>query len=103
MLDATSSSSSMTSPHAAGMFGPKIILGTTVKLNGSNYLLWAQNFRIFICAQNKSAHLLESSHVASDTTYKAWLSGKYYVMTWLLNSLEKINVRVMFLSTAKEM
>jgi len=33
-----------------------------------------------------------------------WLIGEYFVMTWLLNSLEeKITSSVMFLTTAKEM
>ena len=77
MLDATSSSFTLTSPPAAGMFGPKTILETTVKLNGSNYLLWAQVFRILIGAQNKLAHLFEFSPVATDTTYEIWLSGDY--------------------------
>jgi len=36
----------------------KTILGTTVNLNWSNYLLWAQTFRMFIGAQNKLVYLL---------------------------------------------
>ena len=68
MSDSTSSSSTLTSPHVAGMFGLKTILETTVKLNGSNYLLWTQAFRIFIGAQNKLAHLLEPSPAVADTT-----------------------------------
>ena len=80
------------------------MLGTTVKLNGSNYLLWAQVFRIFIDAQNKLAHLLQDSPATSDSTYVTYLTGNYSVMTWLLNSLEeKISVSVMFLTTVKEM
>ena len=63
------------------MFGPKTNLETTVKLNGSNYLLWAQAFRIFIGAQNKLTHLLEPPPATTDTTYETWLSGDYCVMT----------------------
>ena len=48
---------------------PKTILGTTVKLNGSNYLLWAQTFCIFIGAQNKLDHLLESLPATTNLTY----------------------------------
>jgi len=83
---------------------PKTILGTTVKLNGSNYLLWAQAFRIFIGAQNKLAHLLKPPLADKDPTYVTWLIGDYFVITWLLNSLEeKICGNVMFLTTTKDM
>jgi len=41
MSDDTSSSSTLITSPVAGMFGPKTIMVTTVKLNGSNYLLWA--------------------------------------------------------------
>ena len=83
---------------------PKTMLGTTIKLNGSNYLLWAQAFCIFIGAQNKLAHLLQDPPAITDPTYVTWLTGDYSVMTWLLNSLkEKISGSVMLLTTAKEM
>ena len=83
---------------------PKTMLGTTVKLNSSNYLLWAQAFRIFIGAQNKLAHLLQVPPTNTDPTYVTWLTGDYSVMTWFLNSLEeKISGSVMFLTTAKKM
>ena len=85
----TSSSSTLINSPAAGMLGPKTILRTTVKLNGSNYLLWAQVFRIFIGAQNKLAHLLEPTPTTAATTYKTWLSCDYSVITWLLNSLKE--------------
>jgi len=81
MSNATSFSSTLTSPPIAGMFGPKTILRTTVKLNRPIYLLWAQVFCIFIGAQNKLAHLLESSLAAADITYETWLSGDYCAVT----------------------
>ena len=81
----------------------KTMLGTTVKLNGFNYLLWAQAFRIFIGAQNKLAHLLQASHATTDPTAVTWLIRDYSVI-WLLNSLEEnISGSVMFLTTAKKM
>jgi len=89
MCEDTSSSSTLITSPAVGMFDPKTILGTTVKLNGSNYLLWAQTFRIFISAQNKLAHLLQPPPADIDSTYETWFSGDYCVMTWLLNSLEE--------------
>jgi len=81
----------------------KIMLGTTVKLNGSNYLLWVQVFHIFIGAQNKLDLLLQAPPASTDLTYVTWLIRDYSVITWLLNSLEeKISGSVMFLTTAKE-
>jgi len=75
-----------------------------MKLNGSNYLLWAKAFRIFISTHNKLAHLLQSPPTTTHPIYVTWLSGDYFVMTWLLNSLKmKISGSVMFLTTAKEM
>ena len=100
MSESTSSSSTMTSYSMVEISIHKTILGTTVKLNGSNYLLWAQTFRIFIGVQRKLAHLLQNSHATSDPTYIIWLTGDYSVMTWLLNSLEeKISGSVTFLTT----
>ena len=69
-MDATSSSSTLISSLAARMLGPKTVLGTNMKLNGSNYLLWAQAFRIFIGAQNKLGHLLAPPPATTDTTYE---------------------------------
>ena len=80
MADVTNSST-LTSSPAAGMLGLKTILETTVKLNGSNYLLWAQVFHIFIGAQNKLSHLLAPPPATTDTTYETWISGDYCVMT----------------------
>ena len=57
---------------------PKTMLGTTVKLNGSNYLLWAQMFFIFIDAQNKLAHLLQIPPVITDPTYVTRLTGRLF-------------------------
>ncbi|XP_020261846.1 uncharacterized protein LOC109837879 [Asparagus officinalis] len=105
-MSETDLSSSSTSPSvAAGQtFAPKVVLGTTIKLNGTNYLLWAQAFRIFIGAQSKLPHLLASPPPTTDPTYSSWLSSDYCVMTWLLNSTEpQISSSVMFLTTAKEM
>ena len=89
MSETTSSSSTLISSSMAETFVPKTMLGTTVKLNGSNYLLWVQAFHIFIGAQNKLAYLLQPLPVDTNLTYVTWLTGDYSVMTWLLNSLEE--------------
>jgi len=48
MSETASSSFTMIFSSMIETFVPKMMLRTTVKLNGSNYLLWAQAFRIFI-------------------------------------------------------
>jgi len=45
-------------------------------------LLWVQTFRIFIGAQNKLTHLLQSPPAVTDPTYVTWLTRDYFVMTW---------------------
>jgi len=104
MSETTSSSFTMTSSLMVETSVLKTMLGTTRKLNDFNYLLWAQEFRIFIGAQNKLAHLLQPPPADTDPTYVTWLTGDYFMMTLLLNSLEeKINGSVMFLPTIKDM
>ena len=104
MYETTSSSSTMTSSSIVETFVHKTMLGTTVQLNGSNYLLWAQAFCIFICAQNKAVHLLQPPPADTDLMYMTWITENYFVMIWFLNSLnEKISGSVMFLPTAKDM
>jgi len=80
MSETTSSSSTMISPMVETSI-PKTMLGTTVKLNGSNYLLWKQAFHIFIGAQNKLARLLHEPPATSDPTYVTYLIGDYSVIT----------------------
>ena len=69
MSDTTSSSFTLIFSPVIETYILETILGTTVKLNGSNYLLWAQTFCIFIGAQNKLDHLLESPPATTNLTY----------------------------------
>ena len=87
MSEATSSSSTLISSSMDESSVRKTMLETTVKLNDSNYLLWAQAFRIFIGAQNKLAHLLQAPPADTDPTYVIWLAENYSMIIWLLNSL----------------
>lgn len=103
MSDATSSSTTTTAPVAIETSAPKIVMDTTVRLNGTNYLPWARTFRIFNGAQSKLVHLLAPPDT-TDPTYTAWVSTDCCVMIWLLNSMEEnISSSVMFLTIAKEM
>ena len=80
MSETISSSSTMISPMVDTSV-PKTMLGTIVKLDGSNYLLLAQAFCIFIDAQNKLAHLLQAPPAITNSTYVTWLTGDYFVIT----------------------
>ncbi|XP_057799090.1 uncharacterized protein LOC131014928 isoform X1 [Salvia miltiorrhiza] len=79
-------------------------LGTTIKLNGSNYLLWSRAFLLFLGSQKKKTHVLSDPVASTDLKYDAWSADDCAVMTWLLNSLEdSVSKNIMFLETAKAM
>ena len=52
----------------------KNLNGASKKLNGKNYLLWAQNFEIFIAAHRKISHLTKSPPDNKDATYDDWFA-----------------------------
>ena len=100
----TSSSSSPIFLQIIETSTPKTVLGTTMKLNGSNYLLCGQVFHIFIGVQNKLAHLLQPSSAATDPSYVIWLTGDLFCDDMAPQSLkEKTSDSFMFLATTKEM
>lgn len=79
-------------------------LGTTIKLNGSNYLLWSHAFRLFLGSQKKQDHVVSAAPATTDAKYDAWSADYCAVMTWLLNSMdESVSKNIMFLDTAKAM
>ncbi|KAH6798462.1 hypothetical protein C2S51_034946 [Perilla frutescens var. frutescens] len=79
-------------------------LGTTIKLNGSNYLLWSRAFLLFLGSQNKRNHVLVAPPAATDATFTTWSQSDCSVMTWLLNSMdESVSKNIMFLDIAKAM
>ena len=49
----------------------KQLFATTIKLSGTNYLLWAQSFDLFLCSQKKLKHI------------KKILSKEHYYLWWL--------------------
>ena len=53
----------------------KNLMATTVKLNGNNYLLWAQSFKLFIGAQQKVQHLTDDPPNFNDPTYEDSLAS----------------------------
>ena len=50
----------------------KNLSGTSEKLNGKNYILWAQSFETFIAAHRKLKYLTEPPPDSKATTYDDW-------------------------------
>ncbi|XP_073152035.1 uncharacterized protein [Henckelia pumila] len=75
------------------------------KLNGHNYLQWAQSVKIVICDRGKMGYLtgeLESPK-KSDPSYKTWVAKNFIVLAWLINSMENnISRRYLWFQTTKE-
>ncbi|XP_042056533.1 uncharacterized protein LOC121801150 [Salvia splendens] len=79
-------------------------IGTTIKLNGSNYMLWSRAFLLFLGSQKKKSHVQTAPPATTDANYDTWYADDYSVMTWLLNSLEPaISQNIMYLDSAKAM
>lgn len=77
---------------------------TAHKLNGKNYLEWAQTVRLVIDGRGKLGHL--TGEIAKpeekDASFKAWRSENSMVIAWLVNSMEAaIGKPFLYLPTAK--
>ncbi|XP_073153944.1 uncharacterized protein [Henckelia pumila] len=78
---------------------------TSHRLNGRNYLQWAQSVKIVICGHGKLGYLTSELQPPNQTdpTYKTWLVENSMVLAWLINSMEpNIIRRYSWFKTAKE-
>ena len=76
---------------------------TSIKLNDSNYVLWAKAVQVYLTAREKEQYILDDPPAAGKPEYKNWKTNNSKVMTWLWNSMEpQISTTVMFFNTAKE-
>ncbi|XP_073137592.1 uncharacterized protein [Henckelia pumila] len=78
---------------------------TVHRLNGRNYLQWAQSVKIVVCARGKLGHLTGDlpAPASSDPSYTTWLSKNSIVLAWLVNSMEpQISHRYLWFNTNKE-
>ena len=78
---------------------------TVHKLDGKNYLQWAQSVKLVICGRGKLGYITGdlSAPPANDLTYKVWQAENSIVLAWLINSMDsKISRRYLFFKTAKE-
>ncbi|EXB53954.1 ATP-dependent helicase 1 [Morus notabilis] len=77
----------------------------STKLNGQNYLEWAQSVKLVIDGRGKIGHLTGeiSKPVVGDPHLKKWQSENSLVIAWLINSMEPtIGKPHLFLRTARE-
>lgn len=90
-------------PIAFGVDSPSLSI-TSHKLNGKNFLQWAQSVKIVICARGKLGYLTGdlSSPKSTDTSYQQWVVENSLVLSWLINSMEpQISRRYLWFKTAK--
>ena len=81
----------------------KNLSSTSEKLNGKNYLLWAQSFETFIAAHRKIRHLTHLPPDSKDSTYEDWFTDDAAIVSWLVSSMEPSVARgVMMLRPAKK-
>ncbi|RVW67457.1 Retrovirus-related Pol polyprotein from transposon TNT 1-94 [Vitis vinifera] len=75
------------------------------KLNGQNFIQWAQSVRIFICGKGKEEYLTGAivQPKEDDPGYRTWKLENSMVMSWLINSMTNdIGENFMYYGTAKE-
>ncbi|RVW98281.1 hypothetical protein CK203_034262 [Vitis vinifera] len=75
------------------------------KLNGQNFIQWAQSVRIFICGKGKEEYLTGAivQPKEDDPGYRTWKLENSMVMSWLINSMTNdIGENFMYYGTTKE-
>ena len=81
----------------------KNLSGMSIKLNGSNFLLWSQAFQTFIGAHRKTRHLTADPPEAKDSAYDDWFADDCVVISQLVNSMEEdVSRDVMMLRPVKK-
>ncbi|KAH9716025.1 protein kinase domain-containing protein [Citrus sinensis] len=75
------------------------------KLNGKNYLEWAQSIKLVVDGKGRLGYITGETKEPekTDPTWKTWKSENSLVMSWLINSMEvSIGRMYLFLPTAKD-
>ena len=55
----------------------------STKLNGSNYLLWAQAMKVALGGRKKLKYIESNPPSKDSKDYEDWVSDNYLVMSWL--------------------
>jgi len=73
------------------------------RLDGHNYLPWAQLVRTTLKGRKKLNHIEGEPPAQIDPNYEAWDDADSLIMTWLWHSMtQEISRNCMFFSTTKE-
>nr|KYP37399.1 hypothetical protein KK1_041409 [Cajanus cajan] len=73
------------------------------RLNGRNYLKWAQRVRTALKGKGKLSHMTESGPKQEDPKFTTWDEEDSMIMVWLWNSMiPEISDTCMFLNSEKE-
>ncbi|XP_056159465.1 uncharacterized protein LOC130135111 [Syzygium oleosum] len=73
------------------------------RLDGKNYLQWAQIVRTFLKGKGKLSHLEGIGPEKSDPKFQTWDEEDSSIMSWLWSSMQpKFSKNYMFLPTAKD-
>ena len=77
----------------------------THKLNGTNFVRWAQPFKFFIRGRRKMGWLDGSKKApAGDLGYETWQADNSMVLAWLINSMEaEVSQNFILCDTAKQL
>ncbi|KAJ4721162.1 hypothetical protein OWV82_008883 [Melia azedarach] len=79
---------------------------TTHKLNGSNFLRWAQSVKFFIRGRGKMGWLdgSKTEPASGDPSYEVWQAENSMVLAWLINSMEpEVSQNFILCDTAKKL
>ena len=55
--------------------------GTSIKLDGRNYLIWAKSIQVFLGTHKKIKHITQDPPDVNSTEYDDWLASDYGVIT----------------------
>ena len=72
-----------------GTFENIVLLITSHKLNGQNFLQWSQFVRMFFCGRGNEDYLTGKIPIPKkdDPCYKKWKAENHQIMSWLINSM----------------
>ena len=72
------------------------------RLDGKNYLQWAQLVRTFLKGRGKIGHLTASPPKITDPAFLAWDIDDSLIMSWLWNVMQpEVSKNYMFLDSTK--
>jgi len=73
------------------------------RLDGKNYLQWAQLVQTFLKGRGKLSHLTSLPPAETDPNFQVWDIEDSLIMSWLWNAMQPdVSRNYMFLSTARE-